>query len=471
MKPDDLASKVVAGAVFLTARQVAAMVVGLGSLVLITRLIGPAAYGVFAGAYGVILFTNRVGQLGIGVYLIRKRTLTAGDVDSGFALLTALGCLCAILIAVFAGLIRGLTRVDGLEGVLVALALTLPFQMAGLVPLALLERNLDYRHVTIAEIAGVCAFAVVGIVGAMLGYGSWAPTAAWMTQVLVTAGLNTLFSGYVPGFSGSVAETRTALRYGASYSASLSIWQLKDIANVLIVGRYGGASGVGFVALTIRIVEALSFARSAAWRIAMAAMARIQDEPRRLAEAIADGMRLQVLGVGVVMVLGGVVLPIAVRLVLGSTWDPVVVLFPFIGLSYLVNSAFSMHSSALYVLERNWDVGWFHLLHVTIFFGGAVAFVNAFGWIGYGLAEGLALTSYASIHMFAVRAVGPVRYGPGLWWLVAFGLALFYPLFGPATLLGLLMVLVMPQTHGTLGGYLGLLQRYFRSAFSRGVKL
>src|SRR5436190_23669103 len=76
------------------------------------------------------------------------------------------------------------------------------------------------------------------------------------------------------------------LSFGIGFTSSMRVWQLRTLVNPLLVGRFASADGVAFVALAVRTAEALGTLRLAAGRMAIAALARLQDkrEQVRIAE-------------------------------------------------------------------------------------------------------------------------------------------------------------------------------------------
>src|ERR1700749_4176287 len=84
---DTLTNKVFQGGVMMMGRQLVSMGLSLIGLLVITRIIGPAAYGPYVAALGICQYAQNLGQAGIGVYLVRA----AGDVtDHTFDVATTL---------------------------------------------------------------------------------------------------------------------------------------------------------------------------------------------------------------------------------------------------------------------------------------------------------------------------------------------------------------------------------------------
>src|SRR5207247_10761164 len=90
----------------------------------------------------------------------------------------------------------------------------------------------------------------------------------------------------VPRVVFDLKETRKMLSFGIGFTSSMRVWQLRTLVNPLLVGRFAGADGVAFVALAVRIAEALGTLRLAAGRMAIAALARLQDRRNQFRIAV-----------------------------------------------------------------------------------------------------------------------------------------------------------------------------------------
>ena len=189
------------------------------------------------------------------------------------------------------------------------------------------------------------------------------------------------------------------------------------------------------------------------WRLSIAALARIREDKPRLARAVTEGMKLQVMAQAPLLVGFGWTALWVLPLLSGKDWAPVMQVYPFIALGFLVNAVFNLHTSALYVLQKNYEVAVFHAIHIAIFAGGAFILVPSVGLVGYGLAEAAALTSYVAIHAYFVRDVGNPSYLIAGSWAAAAALALFVHELGWWAALGTLAVLLWPGTWREIRGY------------------
>ncbi len=420
-----LRGKIFEGGAMLVGRQFVSMGLSLIGLLVITRMIGPAAYGPYVAALGICQYAQNLGQAGIGVYLVRAAgdiTERTFNVATTLLLVSALG-LMAILKASL-GLIAIWIPMPGLAPLLGVLLVSVVFQTVAVSASARLERALDFRRVAMIEMGGQLLYYGATLPLVFMGFGVWSLAAGWCLQQFVTCVAFHIASRHWPKLVWDIAIVRSMLNYALGYAASSWLWQLRNLINPVIVGHFLTAEAVGQVGLAIRMMELLSFTKTVAYRLSVAVLAKVQHEPAKLVEAATDGMRLQTLALGPVLIgfswFGGMMLAMA----FGKRWEPVMLVYPYLALSYLTNAQFNIHSSILYVLHRNWAVSWFHIVHIVLFAGSAWVFVDRFGIIGYGYAEMVALLSYPVVHRFVRQAIGSPNYGiSALWWSgIAIGL-------------------------------------------------
>jgi O-antigen/teichoic acid export membrane protein len=452
-----LRQRIIRGGVFLVGRSIFAGVIALINIVLITREIGPADYGVYITALGIVHYLSIVSRLGIDVYLIRREEEPVSDTyNQAFILLLPLSILIIALGHIILPLLETWLEDDRFVGPYRAMLLVLPAVALTSPALARLERELDYRSVAAIEVLGQMAFGIVAVTLAFRGAGVWAPVTGyivWHTFRVLTAWT---VAGLRPRLQWSPVLLGDMIRYGIAYSSSTWVWQLRSLVNPLVVGGALGPEAVALVGLAIKIAETLSFARRAAWRLALVAMARVQQDESRSSRLMNEAMFVQIMVLGPFLSGFALLGPWLLPLLYGPEWQRLFVIYPFVALGTLVNAVFNMHSSQLYVRKRNLDVTVFHLVHITLFAGTALLSVQQFGLIGYGYAEIIALCSYWVIHKQLLKFLRP-SYGSTFLWLGAYIPPLFAPLVDPARVLLLwlpfLAVALLPRSRRQVRSY------------------
>ena len=434
------------GATFMAAREGVGVAIGLVGVVLLTRLMGPAAYGVYAAAVALLGYLSSLGQWGLRVQLVSRPVEPEPDeYRQAFTLLALLGVIGLLVGFVVAPAFENWSRIDGLALPVRVLITALPGMLAAQVPRSQLERRLAYRQIATVELIGQLTFYAIALPVAFLGMGVWAPVAGLWGQQLVIWLLLSIAARFRPGLHWEAGRVSRMMREGFEYTVASWLWQARSLVNPLIVGHFLGATGVAFVDLAVRFADNLSFVRSTASRISLPILSQLQLEAARLVRTIEEGTRWQMLPLGVGFVGFVWLAPFAVPLVFGSDWSPVLILLPFVAFGYLTNTLFTLQISGLFVLRRNLEVAAVHLVHVLLFAVTAAVLVPRVGLIGYGYGEIAATAAYILLHVLFSRAVQRPDYRvAGVWW-VAFGAACFVQPVGWWTALPLLILFASPS--------------------------
>jgi O-antigen/teichoic acid export membrane protein len=392
----------------------------------LTRWIGPHAYGLFVTALGLTAFLTMVTRAGVDTYLVRVEA-PPDDRTYSIAATLIMG-LSIVLVGVGAAAVPLLTRWYGDREFLPAYLVTMiTIPLAGLagVPTAKLERDLNFRAVAGIELAGQMLALLVSVALAWRGFGIWAPVSgliAWQFWAACGA-LKAAKLNLYPAFD--AVQARRMLSFGIGYTASLRVWQLRTLVNPLVVGRFAGAEAVAFVALAIRISEGLGFVRIAAGRLAIAALSRLRQDRQQFRLTLESALQFQLLALGPLLCLFALAAPVVIPRMLGVRWNASLQVYPFVAAGVLVNSLYNLQASALFVLGQQWMVLRAHALHVALLGFATLLLLPRVGIVAYGCAELAACGGYAVLHAGA-KDFTRVSYR-SLAWL---GIAFLAPLFG-----------------------------------------
>lgn len=412
-----LRSKVIKGGALMVIRQALGILLSLIGVLFITRVIGPTEYGLYGVAYGIVSFLGGLGIWGLDVYLLRKTSNPdQQDYDQVFTLLLCISGVFTLSLVLGQHIIAQMLKLPEVAPLIAVMGLTLPLSLLNLPLTIKLDRDLNFQRVAFIELISQISYYVVALPLANRGAGAWAPVGGlWLQQITMVV-LTVYSTSLRPRLCWKPSLIREMVAYGLSLSFAGWLWQLRSLVNPVIVGRFAGAEAVGFVALAIRLVEMLAFAKSVTWRLAMAALAKLENDKTRLRKSVEEGMRLQALAVGLPMAGFAIAAPVVLPLVFGKDWTPALQIFPLIAIGYLANSMFNLHSSVLYLCGKNLEVTWFHAAHIALFAGGAFLLVPYLGMMGYGWAEIAALASYIVIHIYIAKEIGSPNYTVALGW-------------------------------------------------------
>ncbi|MGA9899388.1 MAG: oligosaccharide flippase family protein [Terriglobales bacterium] len=412
------------GAIYLAARYGLGVMVGVGNMLVMTWWIGPHAYGLFVTAVGIVAFLAIIARCGIDTYLVRSEAPDAGLYGTATTLI--LGASIGLGLAAAAATPLFIRWYGSSEFVPPYLALLMAIPVSALtgIPMAKLERGLEFRRIAGIELAGQSLGLVVAATLAWRHAGVWAPVMgqiAWQVFTLIAAAVCAAIPFRV---CLERKHVRPMLSYGVALTASLRTWQLRTLVNPLIVGRFVGAEGVAYVALALRIAEALGSFRLAAGRMAIAALARLQHRRELFRRAIEQALYLQVVTLGPLLCAFALIGPYFVPHVIGVRWMPSLRIFPFAAAGVLVNSVYNLQASALFVVGKQWLVMRSYVVHVVLLAVTTYIFLPRLGLIGYGWAELVACSAYCLIHS-GLAATVPISYQRLRPWVAGFVAGLF----------------------------------------------
>ena len=346
-KRQSLTHRTLAGMVWAAYGKVAYHVTRLVVLGVLARLLTPADFGLLSAALVVVGLSAIVSHIGVGPALIQRPTLETRHLEAGFTASLLLGLVFGAVIWVGAPLAERLLGVAGVTPVLRVLAWTFPIQGIGTVARALVSRELQFKWLANLDVAAYgLGYGVVGIGGALLGWGVWSLVAAHMTESVVRSGL--LLWRHPP--TRRLAMQRQALQELLYFGSGFTLARLANYVAVqgdqALTGRYLGAAALGFYGRAHALMSAPAYAFGTVLdQVLFPAMAKVQDDPKRLAGVYRRGVALialLVLPASAALVL---LAPELVRVVLGPRWGPVVAPFQVLGLGMLFRASYKMSDS------------------------------------------------------------------------------------------------------------------------------
>jgi PST family polysaccharide transporter len=246
------------GVVWSTGALVVAKGLGFVTILVLTRLLAPADFGVVAAVVvflGIIELGSDLGMKSSVIYEqeagVTARVHTAFTVGIGVAAVLSLaGVLAAPLIADF-------FRIPEHTGLFRLAALNVLLTSLGNIHDALLLRDLAFRRRTLAEAARAVVRASVAITLALLGFEAeslvWGLLAGTLTWTLVLWTLSPLR----PTFRFDRDAARSMVAYGSGSSGVNALAAVSTQLDVAVVGRVLGERALGLYSVAFRIPEML----------------------------------------------------------------------------------------------------------------------------------------------------------------------------------------------------------------------
>jgi len=194
VSPEELRDATLKGVRWISATRLTFELVAAVGAVVLAHLVPPAAYG----RYAIVLFLPEIAlslvNEGLGIPLVQRRTITGRHVEATMALGIAIGVVLTALTFFLAPLVADPIFGEDVAGLFQLYSPV--FIVAGLliVPLAMLQRRLDFNRIGISEVVSAAVTTAVSVALALLGLdaeayvlGSLAGLAAWALVLMVIA--------------------------------------------------------------------------------------------------------------------------------------------------------------------------------------------------------------------------------------------------------------------------------------------
>jgi len=290
----------------------------------LARILGPESYGVISAATVYVTLTTLVLDQGLAAALVQRPSLDRalpGAVATvnlaSAAVLASLTWVLAPAVAAFfaAAELAPLLRVLGLGLLLKGLAVT---------PRAVLQRDLAFRPIAMADIGGGVLGAAAGIIAAVLGAGTWAMAVqVLLTDVVIAIVLLAASRGTTPNLR--LGRLRSVLPFSLRLFGSNGLAYLSRNADNILIGRFLGVASLSLYAMAYRVlVIPVQMIGQTVNRATFPLFSRLADQPDRLARALLTTLELLAFASVPAMVLVSVAAPELVQVVLGPEWEAAV---------------------------------------------------------------------------------------------------------------------------------------------------
>jgi teichuronic acid exporter len=294
--------------------------------VVVVRILSPADYGLLAMASVFIAFLMMLAQFGVGFAVVQAPEIDERQLRQmlGLAVAVNSGLFCTTYFA--APLIAEFFMEPRLVRIVRALSFQYLLMIFAVIPSATLSRNLDYKRLSLIELAAAVAGGLITLALALAGLGVWALVYGSLTAALCrTAALNIAFPFLAwPLFS--LQGARKLLFFGGNITVARILWFVYSQSDVIIAGKLLGKELLGLYSIAMHLASLPANKVSEIInQVSFPAFARIQGDRERYAASFLLAVRL--LSFSIFPVLWGIS-SVALELVpvlLGNQWNPVAV--------------------------------------------------------------------------------------------------------------------------------------------------
>ncbi len=328
---------------WLLGARVVSMATSILTASILARLLSPADFGTQAIIGIALLLAAALSDGTFAVPLMQRAEIDPAMVSSALWLSVAGGLVCMGALIAATPWIGRVAHTPRVGAPMLFTALVLPLRGLSSVGVAMLERNRDYRAISMASMAGNVVYMIIAIAMAVAGYGLWALVIPTLVQVVLESALNTL-RARLPLRTPPTRRGASSLFHAGAATTLTQILNWAGLnAPSLITSNLLGASMLGFYARAANLQNnALQLSGGPVGRVLIPTFASLQGSPDKLRDTFKRFL-------GAVLPLNALVTTVAVvhseaivRLLLGRKWFAAIPIVQLLFLGFLPRSAYKV---------------------------------------------------------------------------------------------------------------------------------
>ncbi|WP_158671897.1 lipopolysaccharide biosynthesis protein [Bradyrhizobium guangdongense] len=335
--------------------QAAGLLLRLVSIVILSRLLEPADFGLVtmvtavSGAYALF------ATAGLSAATVQRTTVSDEQLSTLFWINVAVGTALGLLCAATAPVLVKFYHEERLFWIAVVVAAGFPITGAGVQHYALLERQLKYGAISTIAIVSQAAGLLVAISMAASGFGYW----SLVTNAVVPPAVSTLSlwaaTRWLPGRPRRDSDIGSMLRFGGTITLNTLVAYLAYNSEKILLGRSWGADALGLYGRAYQLVNLPTAGlNDAIGAVAFSSLSRVRHDPARYRSYFLKGYSLVISLTLPTTIFAAIWADDLVRLVLGPKWLDASIVFrllaPTIFIFGLINPlGWLMTSSGLQV--------------------------------------------------------------------------------------------------------------------------
>lgn len=345
----------------------------------LAHLLDPRAFGLVGMLALFVGLAQVFSDCGLSASLIQRKTLSADDETSVFAMnvvagfgLAALQCLVSPFVAWFYGqpVLMPMLCVHSLSIVLSSLCI---------VQIALLERTMQFKKTALVSAASTVSSGLVGLGLAYFGCGVWSLVISGVAAVLVRAAILWSISSWRPNGKVRLACVRSMWSFSSYLLYCNLIGIIYQNMYAVVIGKVYSPASLGYYdrANNLRMLPA-GIMTGIVDRVAFPLFSRCQDDKALLLQKIREILRGTLfLSAGALTLLAVIADPL-VPLLMSEKWRPSIPLLRILcyaGVFYPISSLYLMALQAQGHSDLNFRLESIKMVNVIV----AVALVYSHG--------------------------------------------------------------------------------------------
>ena len=338
----DLKRRSVRGGLLILGGQAVKFGIKLGSAIAVARLLNPADFGMLAMVSPILGFLNTFNDVGFGQAIVQSPVISKNQIAALFwrNMLVSVGL--AIVLSAVAPLAAKLYHEPRTTNLLTSMGGLLILGTLGLVPSALLAKDMKFGSLSLIEVVSLIVGTVITLAAAAGGLRYWSLVLGQTAISLTSAMLCFVYARWLPRLVFKAEGLGAFMRFGADLTLVNVATYFSMTADNIIVGVVAGKEQLGLYdrsySLTIGPLNQLLAPVS---RISIPLLSRVQDKPDLYKLSYWHVLRIALALTMPAMLFCVVMAKQLIPLMLGPKWLPAAPIFAWVCFGGIVAPLFS----------------------------------------------------------------------------------------------------------------------------------
>ncbi|MTE26533.1 lipopolysaccharide biosynthesis protein [Winogradskyella ouciana] len=295
-------------------------VLQIGFTIILARLLTKGDFGLVAMALLVNRFVKTLTNIGFGTAIIQSQTVNKGQISAIFYIQLALNSILTILVYLGSGMAARFFEEPSLVPIIETLSIVI-FLQTFQFPNILLQKKMDFKRFSIAEIISMIVANVIAVILAVLNFGVWALIWRLLIQRFAFGVLSFYYGKWLPS-KPTFKGIKPLFSFGLNMLGNNIFYFFAENMIGLLTGKYLGKEIMGLfnIAYNLAIVPA-SKVKTILTMVLTSGFSQIQDQLKRFKTNYTKALRMTSLIFIPLMAGMAAVATNAIPVVYGEKWS------------------------------------------------------------------------------------------------------------------------------------------------------
>jgi O-antigen/teichoic acid export membrane protein len=361
--------------------------------VIVIRLLTPGDYGLMALATLLLTLLNLIAELGLSFAIIQIENLTEKITRQCFGMILVINVSLFLIFILTSTYTARFFNEPELAPVIQVISFSFLLAIFSIVPEALLEREMNFKKISIINFIATIIGAIATLILALLDYGVWA--LVWGNIALVfakTVAMNITNDKFIlPSFD--FTGMRKIMSFSTAVAMDRTLFFIYTQADIFLIGKFLGKDLLGIYSVAAHIASLpMHKIMGSINQVAFPAFSSIQSDKQSVSNYTLKASRMMCLATFPVFWGVSSISPEFVNIILGKKWEDAILPLQLLTLIMPLRMLNNIMSIVLY------GIGSANVALVNLIIS-SVIMISAFY---VGLDWGIIGVCYAWITMFPV---------------------------------------------------------------------